>query len=69
VRTISFVAHAPLGAPFAMSMLGADERSSRAPATPTITHRKPAPSKNTEKQVSTARPMFCGFVQVLPPRR
>jgi hypothetical protein len=52
-----------------MSMLGADERSSRAPATPTITHRKPAPSKNTEKQVSTARPMFCGFVQVLPPRR
>ena len=39
VRTISLVAAAPVGAPFAMSMLGADERSSRAPATPSITQR------------------------------
>src|SRR5918912_2655180 len=37
--TISFVAPAPVGAPFAISMLGAAERSVRAPANPSITQR------------------------------
>src|SRR5205809_3655272 len=35
--TIRFVASAPVGAPFAMSTLGAGARSLRAPATPSIT--------------------------------
>jgi hypothetical protein len=50
-----------------MSMLGADDKSSRAPAMPSITQRKLAPSNWTTKQVSTARPMFCGLVQFFPP--
>src|SRR5689334_1979041 len=37
--TISFVAPAPVGAPFAMSTLGAAERSVRAPAKPSMTQR------------------------------
>src|SRR6476660_5914257 len=39
VITIRFVASAPVGAPFAMSTLGAGARSLRAPATPSITGR------------------------------
>src|SRR5215510_11350893 len=52
-----------------MSTLGAADRSSRAPATPSSTQRNPVPSNCTEKQVSTARPMFCGLVQVFPPSK
>src|SRR5438876_3290555 len=37
--TIRFVAWAPVGAPFAMSTLGATARSLRAPATPSIVGR------------------------------
>src|SRR6476469_5418933 len=37
--TIRFVASAPVGAPLAMSTLGAGARSLRAPATPSITGR------------------------------
>jgi hypothetical protein len=50
-----------------MSTLGAADRSSRAPATPSSTQRNDVPSNCTEKHVSTASPMFCGRVQVFPP--
>src|SRR5919201_6931951 len=69
VRTISFVAPAPVGAPFAMSTLGEADRSSRAPPTPSITHRNPEPSNCTRKHVSTARPMCRGLVHVWPPSK
>src|SRR3954468_9095543 len=39
VITIRFVASAPVGAPLAMSTLGAGARSLRAPATPSMTGR------------------------------
>src|SRR5947209_14660929 len=39
VMTIRLVASAPVGAPLAMSTLGAGARSLRAPATPSITGR------------------------------
>jgi len=44
VRTMKFVAPAPVGAPFAMLMLGEAARSLRAPASPSCTHRRLAPS-------------------------
>src|SRR6266576_1125686 len=37
--TMRFVASEPVGAPFAMSTLGTDARSVRAPVYPSITHR------------------------------
>jgi hypothetical protein len=46
--TISFVASAPVGAPFAMSMLGIAARSVRAPATPSYTHRPSIFSTNQQ---------------------
>src|SRR5207247_8642141 len=45
VITIRFVASAPVGAPLAMSTLGAGARSLRAPATPSITGRPRTGSK------------------------
>src|SRR5438128_11579076 len=39
VITMRFVASEPVGAPFAMSTLGAGARSLRAPATPSMTGR------------------------------
>src|SRR3989475_11755875 len=45
--TMRSVASAPVGAPFAMSTLGAGARSLRAPATPSITGRPRAGSKTT----------------------
>src|SRR3954453_17286159 len=44
VRTIRFVASAPVGAPFAMSTLGAGARSLRAPAMPSMVGRPSAAS-------------------------
>ena len=69
VRRISSVAPLPVGAPLAISTLGAAERSSRAPPTPSITQRKPVPSNWTRKHVSTASPMFTGRVHDLPPSK
>src|SRR5438445_225593 len=60
-----FVASAPVGAPFAMSTLGAGARSLRAPATPSIVGR-PCAGSNSPGWLTgpdTAR----GVVQVLPP--
>src|SRR5918911_5115699 len=63
--TISFVASRPVGAPFAMSTLGAAERSIRAPAYPSITQRPSIGS--TKKHGSTIETTSCSFVQCLPP--
>src|ERR671935_182391 len=53
--TISFVAPAPVGAPFAMLTLGEAERSFRAPAMPSSTQRSPDPSKLRLKHGSVIR--------------
>src|SRR5438309_7984482 len=45
VMTIRLVASAPVGAPLAMSTLGAGARSLRAPATPSMTGRPRTGSK------------------------
>src|SRR5581483_6381159 len=59
------VAPDPAGAPLAMERLGADDRSSRAPAMPSITQRPSTGS--TKKQVSVAWAMTWGRVQDFPP--
>ena len=64
---MTLVAPAPVGAPLAMSTLGAAERSSRAPPTPSITQRKLVPSNWTRKQVSTAVNSSTGRSQDFPP--
>src|ERR1051325_569278 len=65
VITIRLVASAPVGAPFAMSTLGAGERSLRAPATPSITGR---PSTGAHAPGGgTAPATGVGFDQLLPP--
>src|SRR5438093_6162505 len=51
--TISSVAPAPVGAPFAIETLGDADRSFRAPATPSSTQRSEVPSKLTAKHGST----------------
>ena len=53
----------------ARSTLGDDERSSRAPARPSITQRNPAPSNGTEKQVSNAVKSSTGRVHDAPPSK
>src|SRR2546423_13076660 len=65
VMTIRSVASAPVGAPFAMSTLGAGARSLRAPAIPSITGR-PSTGSKTPGCVTgpgTGR----GFDQLVPP--
>ena len=62
LMTIRSVAPAPVGAPLAMSTDGAGERSLRAPPTPSSTQR-PIDGSNA-LQVSNARKMFTGRVQV-----
>jgi len=59
------VASAPVGAPFAMSTLGAGARSLRAPAMPSITGR-PSTGSNTPGCV-TGPATGCGLDQVKPP--
>jgi hypothetical protein len=63
--TISFVASAPVGAPFAMSMLGIAARSARAPVIPSSTHRNETGS--TKKQGLVIGRTSRGCVQVRPP--
>src|SRR3954471_15172354 len=65
VMTMRLVAPAPLGAPLAMSTLGAGARSLRAPATPSITGR-PCTGSNAPGCV-TGPATGCGFDQVDPP--
>src|SRR5262249_1845026 len=62
---ISLDAFVPLGAPFAMSTLGPAERSVRAPANPSMTHRPYTGS--TKKQGSVFCRMICAFVKLWPP--
>src|SRR3954447_18851367 len=63
--TIRFVASAPVGAPFAMSTLGAGARSLRAPATPSITGRPCTGSSVPGCVTGPTTGRAC--VQVLPP--
>src|SRR4051794_32154537 len=63
--TISFVAPIPVGAPFAMSTLGAAERSVLAPAKPSMTHRPYTGSVSKHGSVICRR--TCIFVHDLPP--
>src|SRR5919198_3524862 len=63
--TIMLVASAPVGAPLAMSTLGAAARSVRAPVNPSITHRPD--SGSMKKQGSVIRNSVRGLVQWTPP--
>src|SRR5213593_3841031 len=63
--TIRFVASAPVGAPLAMSTLGAGPRSSRAPPMPSSTHRPIDGSKALHRSV--AGKIGRAWVQWLPP--
>src|SRR4051794_38431479 len=65
VITIRFVASAPVGAPLAMSTLGAGARSLRAPATPSMTGR-PCTGSNAPGWF-TGPATGCGFENVRPP--
>ena len=67
VSTISSVAPAPVGAPFAMLTLGAAARSFLAPATPSCTHRRLVPSNWSEMHGSVTRPIALGRDQLAPP--
>src|SRR5690348_8857062 len=62
--TMRSVAPAPVGAPFAMSTLGAGARSLRAPATPSIT--APTSGSNTPGWV-TGPETGVAFDQLVPP--
>ena len=62
---MKFVASSPVGAPLAMSTLGAAARSFRAPATPSSTHRPMTGS--TTKHGSVTLRSACGRVQLRPP--
>ena len=65
VMTIRSVASAPVGAPLAMSTLGAGARSLRAPATPSMVGR---PSTGSKIPGCVTGPATgCGFDQVEPP--
>src|SRR5260370_26958882 len=64
VSTIRLVASAPVGAPLAMSALGAKARSLRAPATPSITGR---PMTGSMTPGSTADTRSLGPVKRAPP--
>jgi hypothetical protein len=63
--TIRSVASAPVGAPLAMSTLGAGARSLRAPATPSITGR-PCTGSNAPGWL-TGPATVCGLDQLAPP--
>src|SRR3954469_20915163 len=63
--TIRSVASAPVGAPLAMSTLGAGARSLRAPATPSITGR-PC-TRSTAPGCCTGPATGCGRDQFAPP--
>src|SRR6266516_3001005 len=63
--TISFVASAPVGDPFAMLTLGEAARSFRAPAIPSSTQRPMTGSM--WKHGSTTSSNGVAFVQLLPP--
>ena len=63
--TMRFVASVPVGAPFAMSTLGTDARSVRAPVYPSITHRPE--SGSTKKHGSVFVNSVLAFDQCLPP--
>src|SRR5215470_16331083 len=65
VMTMRFVASAPVGAPFAMSTLGAGARSLRAPATPSMTGR-PRTGSNVPGWV-TGPATGVTFDQLVPP--
>ena len=65
VMTIRSVASAPVGAPLAMSTLGAGARSLRAPAIPSMTGR-PCTGSTAPGWV-TGPATACGFDQVCPP--
>src|SRR3954454_22734321 len=65
VMTIRSVASAPVGAPLAMSTLGAGARSLRAPATPSITGRPCTGS--IAPGWFTGPATGCGFDQRAPP--
>src|SRR5215468_10812055 len=65
VITIRFVALVPVGAPFAMSTLGAGARSLRAPAMPSIVGRPRTGSKIPGCVTGPATAV--GFDQVDPP--
>src|SRR3954449_10784734 len=65
VITIRFVASAPVGAPLAMSTLGAGARSLRAPATPSMTGR-PCTGSNAPGWF-TGPATGVGRLQLLPP--
>src|SRR4051795_4197995 len=65
VMTIRFVASAPVGAPLAMSTLGAGARSLRAPATPSMTGRPCTGSKAPGWVTGPAT--GCGLDHVEPP--
>src|SRR5712691_2892563 len=64
VSTIRLVASAPLGAPLAMSALGAKARSLRAPAMPSITGR---PMTGSKTPGLTAVDSSAGPVKCAPP--
>src|SRR6266513_2513370 len=63
--TIRLVASDPVGAPFAMSTLGAGARSLRAPATPSIVGRPRTGSKSPGWVTGPATGR--GLSQLLPP--
>src|SRR5581483_3007502 len=63
--TMALVAPWPVGAPLAMSTLGAADRSIRAPAKPSITHRPSTGS--TKKHGSVMATVSCSLVQCTPP--
>src|SRR5438105_2539582 len=65
VMTIRSVASDPVGAPLAMSTLGAGARSLRAPAMPSMTGR-PCTGSNAPGWV-TGPATACGVDQVCPP--